>query len=340
MAYMRSTIAFGLFWMNLIAISLIIYFSVNINKESDLDYYSSNKKINHLRGTKENKENDQNKNLILSSLLSSSLEQKKIRNLFSNSKDYKNYIIYIDSVSYFFLMILMFSFCLTENECCTSDANANRDFAVGSCYGTCVCCNECHCSSSGGNNCDCNGDGAIGLLIILLCILVFVAIYFLLKACGKHIARLCSVSILAFLDLAIVILCIMIGMDYKFDIFCSLTLVISLIGFICNLLGIILPNLGNCQKLRYGYMYVDNSAQNNLQVQDINTTLPSNIITPAEQPLAPAYGQNNGYDNTTDGNIYGAPPPSSGDNYYNYGNNYYPYPSEQQVYNNANPCPQ
>ena len=86
-------------------------------------------------------------------------------------------------------------------------------------------------------------------------------------------------------------------------------------------MGIILPNLGACQKLRYGYMYVDNPANNNLPVQDINMVpvvtpvvqppvAQPLIQQPVVQPMAPIYDQNqnqfqnSGYDNN-DGNIYG-----------------------------------
>ena len=240
-------------------------------------------------------------------------------------------------------------------ECCTSDPNANREFAVGSCYGTCVCCNDCggrngksDCKCEGGGDC---GEGGLALIVCLVILLAFIATYFLLKACGKHISRFISVAFLALADLAIVVMSIMIGMDYTFNTYTSMTLSLTLIGFICNLLGIILPNISTCQKLRYGYMYVDNPANNNLPVQDINMVP---VVTPVIQPLmqepviqpmAPIYDQNQiqiqnlGYDNN-DGNIYGAPPvqyqpPPPQDNNYYYNNNMqnnYQYPAEKPVY--------
>ena len=86
---------------------------------------------------------------------------------------------------------------------------------------------------------------------------------------------------LAVTDLVIVIVSIMIGMDYTFNTYTSMTLSFGLIGFICNLLAIILPNLSTCQKLRYGYMLVDNPANNNLPVKDINMVP---VVTPVVQP--------------------------------------------------------
>ena len=359
MAYMRSTIAYGLFWINLIIISLVYFFAVNIFSNSDYYYSHGN-----LRGTREKEKLLLQEN-TLNPLYKLQPEQKQenknqLRNLYVD-KDYKFYIIYVNSASVFFLMILMFSFCLTENECCTSDTNANRDFALGSCYGTCVCCTDCNCKG-GDCKCDGGGDAGLGLLVILICILAFVAIYFILKGCGKHIARICAVGFLGVLDIAILVLSIMIGNSYYgFNTYSSMTVVVTLIGAICNILGLVLPNLGNCQKLRYGYMYVDNPAQNNYPVQDINmpmvTTTPvvqPVVQAPIVQPMTPIYDQNQvpntGYD-TNPVNIYGVappvqyqPPPPQNNNYYNpdnnYNNNYYnneqnnnnPYPTEQQVY--------
>ena len=48
MAYMRSTIAFGLIWINLIINGLIIYFFTQISSNDYSRYHSYN-----LRGTKE-----------------------------------------------------------------------------------------------------------------------------------------------------------------------------------------------------------------------------------------------------------------------------------------------
>lgn len=355
MANMRSTIAFGLFWINLIIITLVMYFSFNIFEYPKQRYYRN------LRGAIE-KEKLQLENIQYP--LQAPLIKKDLRKL-ATSSEFDKMILYVDICSIFFLMILMFSFCLTENECCTSDTNANREFAVGSCYGTCVCCNEC---GNGRGDCKCEGggggggDAGLALLVCLIVLLAFIAIFFILKACGKHISRFISVAVLALADLAIVIMCIMIGMDYKFNTYTSMTLLLGLIGFICNLLGIILPNLGACQKLRYGYMYVDNPANNNLPVQDINMVpvvtpvvqppvAQPLIQQPVVQPMAPIYDQNqnqfqnSGYDNN-DGNIYGAPPiqyqpPPPQDNNYYYNNmpNNYQYPAEKPVYT-GNPSPQ
>ena len=210
MANMRSTIAFGLFWLNLIIISLVMYFSFNIFEYPNQRYYRN------LRGVRE-KEKLQLENIQYP--LQTPLIKKDLRKL-ATSKNFDNLILYVDIGSIFFLMILMFSFCLTENECCTSDPNANREFAVGSCYGTCVCCNEC---GNGRSDCKCEGGGGSGdaglaLLVLLIVFLAFIATYFMLKACGKHISRFISVGVLALADLAIVVMSIMIGIDYSFNL--------------------------------------------------------------------------------------------------------------------------
>ena len=128
---------------------------------------------------------------------------KELRQL---STDMQYYIIYVDIVALFFVFIIMFSFCLTENECCTNDENIRSNFAIGSCYGTCVCCNDC--CRHGNTNCNCNGEGGAGLLLILIIIIAIVVIYFAVKACGKHISRVISVVMLILLEL------VMAGMSF------------------------------------------------------------------------------------------------------------------------------
>ena len=171
---MRSSIAYGLFWINFFVTISIIVFYTQIGKDG---YHSSNYYSYNLRGTKEKLGLNNNE------------FPKEPRNL-KSVDDMSLYILYFDLAAIFFVFILMFSFCLTKNECCTSDPDIQRGFAVGSCYGACICCDHgghggtggCSCESSGGG-----GDGALGLLILFLIIIVFVAIYFLLKDCGKNI---------------------------------------------------------------------------------------------------------------------------------------------------------
>mgnify|MGYP007070225484 CR=1 FL=1 len=97
-----------------------------------------------------------------------------------------------------FVVLLMTSFCLTENECCTSNTTTNQNFAIGSCYGTCVCYNDCKCNGGGVGDCKCDGGGeaALCLLIFVVILVAIIAIFFAVRACGKHISRLFSVGVL------------------------------------------------------------------------------------------------------------------------------------------------
>jgi len=55
-------------------------------------------------------------------------------------KEYYEMILYIDSGAMFLVFLFMISFCVGKNECCSSDEDVNNNFAIGSCYGACICC--------------------------------------------------------------------------------------------------------------------------------------------------------------------------------------------------------
>ena len=176
-------------------------------------------------------------------------------------------------------MLLMVSFCLTKNECCTSDLATRSSFAIGSCYGACICCDDCRRRNNGnGNgdcngNCDCNGgggEGAIVCLIFVVVVLVFVAIFFIVKACGKHISRIFSVFILMVIELAIAAMAFTTDSDETYLI---LTFTFSLFAAICNFLGLLLPNFSCCKCLRYEYVI-------NLIIPIRNQVLIDNPVSP------------------------------------------------------------
>ena len=184
---------FGL--INLIIITLVMYFSFNIFE------YPKQRSYRNLRGVIE-------KEKLQLYPLQAPLIKKDLRKL-AISSEFDKMILYVDICSIFFLMILMFSFCLTENECCTSDPYTNREFAIGSCYGISICCSDCyysrnnvaHSSSSSGSSSNKSkggnsgggggGDLCLVLLILLIIILAIIATYLILRACGKHISISC-----------------------------------------------------------------------------------------------------------------------------------------------------
>ena len=282
MGYMRSNLAFGLFWVNLIIASLNIYFGIEANDYRRLHPYSYN-----LRGTKE-KILERNPNYFLEKEIQN---PKILRNLLDNDK--RPYLIYIDIGAFLFIMMLVASFCVTQNECCTDDANTNANFAVGSCYGTCVCCTDCrgdcNCNcSGGGSNC---GEAGIVLLILAIFIIVFIIIFFLVKACGKHGTRIVSIIGLILVDISLVAVSLYSG----FDLYCDLIAGISFVGVVCNFLGLILP-------------YTD-QPQNVKSLVEIYPEPQEVIQVPISEQEAPIYtDQYQGYDNNP-GNGFDAPAP-------------------------------
>lgn len=312
MAYMRSNVAFGLFWLNLIIASLNVYFALEAMDYSRIHPYSYN-----LRGTKE-KLLKINPNYFLEKEIE---EQKSLRNLSSGKFDVRPLLLLIDIGAFIFIMILVASFCVTQNECCTDDVNTNTNFACGSCYGTCVCCTDCGradygcggCNCSGGGNSDC-GEAGLVILILLLVIIVFVVVFFAVKACGKHISRLVSIIGLLLIDIALVVVSLYAG----FDLYCCLVAGLSFVAAVCNFLGILLPNLGRCAILSYDYRPIEplNPAfnENPQSVYVIPEAYPESqeevIQAPISKPVAPIYAdQNQGYDNNY-GNSFDAPAPA------------------------------
>ncbi len=307
MAYMRSNVAFGLFWLNLIVASLNIYFGIEANNYMRHRIYSYN-----LRGTKE-KLLERNPNFFLEKEIET---LKPLRNLSYDSQGARIVLPFVDIGAFLFIMLLVASFCVTQNECCTDDVNTNTNFACGSCYGACVCCNDCgrmDCNCSGGGGGDC-GEAGLVILILLLVIVVFVVVFFAVKACGKHISRLVGIIGLLLIDIALVVLSLYAG----FDLYCCLVAGLSFVAAICNFLGILLPNLGRCAILSYDYRPIEplNPAfnENPQSVYVIPEAYPESqeevIQAPISKPVAPIYAdQNQGYDNNS-GNGFDAPAPA------------------------------
>jgi len=265
MAYMRSTLAFALFWVNLIVASMNIYFSIQA-----YNYNAYYPRSYNLRGTKE-KLLKINPNYFLEKEIET---PKTVRNLAVNTR---RILLFVDIGAFVFLMLLVASFCITDNECCSNDENTRANFAMGSCYGTCVCCSDCHCSMgdcsfSGGGD---SGQAALGLLIILVIIIVFIAIYYAVKACGKHVARVFAIVFLFFINVTLTGMAFYSGTDK----FCVLVAVFSLVAAICDLLGIILPNLGACEKLTYDYRDPTNP------INPINPNPQILLVQQVEQPI-------------------------------------------------------
>ena len=282
MAFMRSTLAYALLWLNLIFTFLILFFFARISpKPKDLD----------------------------------------------------RILLYINLSAFVPILMLIFSFCVTKNECCSTDKEVNEGFAIGSCFGLCLCCgsncladkprNQINqiqqgqpnqnprrkkgcCDDCGDcGNCNCGGSGGDGegyVCLIFILLIAFIALFCSIKACGKHISRIISVILLFLIDCSIAVLAIISGND----LYRILIMVISIIAAICNLLGIILPNLSCCQILNYGYIESLYANANPVAQKPMEELVPGN-------PYVPVYnGPNQGLANSYNAN------PNPQNNYVNY----------------------
>ena len=272
MAFMRSTLAYALLWLNLIFTFLILFFFARISpKPKDLD----------------------------------------------------RILLYINLSAFVPILMLIFSFCVTKNECCSTDKEVNEGFAIGSCFGLCLCCgsncladkprNQINqiqqgqpnqnprrkkgcCDDCGDcGNCNCGGSGGDGegyVCLIFILLIAFIALFCSIKACGKHISRIISVILLFLIDCSIAVLAIISGND----LYRILIMVISIIAAICNLLGIILPNLSCCQILNYGYIESLYANANPVAQKPMEELMPGNPYVPVyngpNQGLANAYNAN------------------------------------------------
>ena len=249
MAYMRTNLVFGLFWLNLIVFALNIVFYVKGNNRSYYDY--SDYPPNNLISSQE-----KNQNYFLENVN----ETPKMLRILYEAID--PIILYINLFSILFLILIFISFWVTRNECCSSDAHINSDFPIGSCCGACMCCDrcvlnedtsfrgclDCRCQSTGSSDA-CGEFIAIILLIVISAIFLLFAMIFtlILVACGKNLIRAVSFSALTLIELAIAIMAV----RTSSGTFMILITVFSSISAISNILGLLLPNLGCFGNLSY-----------------------------------------------------------------------------------------
>ena len=131
--------------------------------------------------------------------------------------------------------------------------------------------------------------------------IVSIIIFATVGICGKHISRMVSAGALFLLDIAMGSISIYSGNGNTYFI---LITIFSFIGAICNLLGILLPNLTACKILRYNLQEAKKESPTIVQTdapkvglpflqEDINRNL---IQEPAAQPMN-TLDTNPGYDN-------------------------------------------
>ena len=241
MAYIRSSFAFALIWVNFIASSVNIYFSIAALKNLNGNYLY--------------------KPLRLSVLI-------------------------INCGAFCFIFLLSVSFSLTKNECCKEDYCLRCE----NCFNHCCdgCCN--YDSSRGGNNREDSGSGgAAGLIVLPIVIIIgiIIGLYYAIKSCGKHIARIVAIITLIAINVTLVVL----SLCSRYDLNCILIAAFSSVAAICNFLGILLPNLYCCEILTYDYEPIYPSSP----INQLNTNLFERIETPKKEETyyeKPHYEQN------------------------------------------------
>ena len=181
--------------------------------------------------SKVNNNNYINENVLESSKIFNLTENMKSRQLsykrrFSYSFSfYYNSIILMNLIFLCFCFNIIISFSVGDNEC-----------------SNCGCCRDCRC--------DCNtNSGQNGAIVCLLMIFILLITFYLNKLCGKHLSRYISLSFITIINFFIIVISLIhLDEDPKSI---QYTILISTILFICNSLGLILPNLKKCEKLRY-----------------------------------------------------------------------------------------
>lgn len=237
--YMRSTVVFAVIVGNFILISLNIFFSM-MAMDNNPHYFNTRANSNEILSEK-------NQNYFIKDILDIEIENpKELRKLDYNSL--RLGLVITDSISYFFIIVLVMTFWMTPNECCKNDEDIILAFPIGSCNGRCLCCDEGRylgpcCPNSPG--CDILSYILRGLLLVLL--LPFVITFLIFKACGKHAARIAAIIGLMILDVILFIMSLVEGLDT----YCILVAVCAYIAIVCNLLAIILPNCKDCECFSY-----------------------------------------------------------------------------------------
>ena len=167
--------------------------------------------------------------------------KKNIRRLSFNN-DIILYLLVLNILSLYFCIILMISFCIqSKSDYSSNNSNSNRSKSKGSSSNS--DCDNCgNCGGGGGDS----GGVAIVFVVFLVVVLIVVLTYGLTKGIGKHASRYVSLVMLIFTHFFICIVCIIsliIGKGLVFYIIGG----ISTTLLVCNILGILLPNLNCCQ---------------------------------------------------------------------------------------------
>ena len=269
--------------------------------------------------------------------ISKEITTKALRHL-SIKQETMLFALYADLFTFFFVLILFYSFCVEKNEV---EVDINRtDVEVGCCI-CCVCCNgdNCNCDNCNcrGGECKC-GEGGSGLILCALILLFFILLYFAVKGCGKKIARYIAITGEFLLYIVILFLVLLSGFNKDLNfIICIIAGILALV----NLLTILLPNLffnhrtnlpvqngplihnqldSNCPNLVTPSTSVANEPPPIPVSTDFSNAPIDNTTAPVYKPQAPLpypYSPNNSAYPPQNPPYY--PPPSTSNNGYNSG---------------------
>ena len=164
---------------------------------------------------------------------------------FMKVKDKNNLtkVIIVDIVSYIFNLILISSFCLTENECCESCCPSDK---------CCLCCQE---RKKENKQTDKNKKekGCCQKFCDVLGDCCCIPIGSCIRKIGKHGTRYCSLIILSVAHIGMAILCFysIKGTSEEMSWNTIVIVIICSVITLLNLFGVIAPCLNCCERLRY-----------------------------------------------------------------------------------------
>ena len=246
----------------------------------------------------------------------------------SGEESYMFIVLLLDTLTFFTTFVIIFSFCVDQNECCND--NPQKNICCCTCAGTCCAhyCLRAKCRSRSRSSSKNGGGGNLAILIIL-----FLLLYCAVRACGKHVSRYVGVTINMIFFLAMFVLSNIFYFNntsiYDPGLQFSIIIISGLIS-LTNFLGLLLPNLICCSSLRYEQVP---------SKEPLTTPPPSELIGVSNQST-PLYPQTPAYvpPSSDFSNVPTYPPAYSSSGYDSSQGNYYVNPQNPQT-NYAIPPP-
>ena len=204
--------------------------------------------------------------ISLTAILYLSFKKKSVENDLT-------YAIIVTIASYFFDVLLLSSFCLTENECCELCCPANK------------CCLYLQYDKKEGNEAQANNDKQSGSSC--KCCDVFKdcclrPIGSCTRKMGKHGVRYCNLIILSIAHIGISLLCFYTVKQKKVEMAGDTIgiVIICIVMAIINLAGMIAPCFGCCERLRYFSSPKKGDSENKIKEEnnDTNNTQKEDVI--------------------------------------------------------------